>query len=90
MPAICNAGETNYWSIRMATGWTSERRARQAQAVQQWRPWEHSTGPRTADGKSRSARNADKGGEWRELREMVKTLNQAMRQHRQILRKLAR
>ena len=38
---------------------------------------------RTADGKSRSARNADKGGEWRKLREMVKTLNQAMRQHRQ-------
>ena len=66
----------------MASGWTPERRARQAQAVQRWRPWEHSTGPRTADGKSRSARNADKGGEWRKLREMVKTLNQAMREHR--------
>ena len=36
----------------------------------------------TADGKSRSARNADRGGEWRKLREMVKTLNQAMREHR--------
>ena len=58
--------------------------------MQQWRPWEHSTGPRTADGKSRSARNADKGGEWRKLREMVKTLNQAMREHREALRKLAR
>jgi hypothetical protein len=33
--------------------------------------------------------DADKGGEWRELREMVKTLNQAMRQHREVLRKLA-
>ena len=41
-------------------------------------------------GKSRSARNADKGGEWRKLREMVKTLNQAMREHREALRKLAR
>ena len=50
--------------------------------MQRWRPWEHSTGPRTADGKSRSARNADRGGEWRKLHEMVKTLNQAMREHR--------
>ena len=55
--------------------------------MKQWRPWEHATGPRTADGKSRSARNADKGGEWRKLREMVKTLNQAMREHREVLRR---
>ena len=39
-------------------GWTPERRARQAQAIRRWRPWEHSTGPRTAEGRARSARNA--------------------------------
>ena len=42
-----------------------ERRARQAQAIHRWRPWEHSTGPRTAEGKARSARNAYAGGHWR-------------------------
>jgi hypothetical protein len=45
----------------------------------QWQPWKQ----RTADGKSRSARNADKDGEWRKLREMVKALNRAMREHRE-------
>jgi hypothetical protein len=43
------------------SGWTPERRAKQAEAVRRWKPWEKSTGPRTADGKAKSARNADKG-----------------------------
>jgi hypothetical protein len=34
-----------------------------------------------------SARNADKGGEWRKRREMVKTLNQVRREQRDALRK---
>jgi hypothetical protein len=46
----------------MANGWTPERRARQSAAIRQWRPWERSTGPRTAAGKARVARNAYKGG----------------------------
>ena len=46
-------------------GWTAARLARQAQATRRWRPWEHATGPRTAEGKTRSARNADRGGHWR-------------------------
>lgn len=44
----------------MANGWTPERRARQAEQILTWRPWERSTGPRTAAGKARSRRNADK------------------------------
>ncbi len=44
----------------MANGWTLERRARQAAQILTWRPWDLSTGPKTAAGKARSSRNADK------------------------------
>lgn len=43
-------------------GWTTERRQRQAQLIKQWQPWQHSTGARTAEGKSKVSRNAFKGG----------------------------
>ena len=46
----------------MSNGWTPERRARQATLIHGWRPWEHSTGPRTSAGKGRSANNSFKGG----------------------------
>ena len=72
----------------MANGWTSERRAQQAQAIRRWRPWEHATGPRTADGKARSARNADRGGQRRQWREMIKALNGGMRMQRQATKSL--
>lgn len=42
----------------MANGWTEERRAKQAAAIKQWRPWEKSTGPRTVEGKATSSQNA--------------------------------
>ena len=32
----------------MANGWTPERKARQAELIRNWKPWERSTGPRTA------------------------------------------
>jgi len=44
-------------------------------AVQQWRPWEQSTGPRTAAGKALVARNAYKGG----TREALRTLARLLR-----------
>ena len=47
----------------MANGWTPERRARQAQLIRRWRPWEQSTGPKTAESKAKSSRNADKGAQ---------------------------
>ena len=40
------------------TGWTPERREKQRQAIHRWRPWEQSTGPRTARGKEQAALNA--------------------------------
>ena len=34
----------------MTTRWTPEARQRQAAAIRAWKPWERSTGPRTANG----------------------------------------
>ena len=66
-------------------GWTPERRARQAQAIRRWRPWEHSTGPRTAEGKARAARNAYTGGRWRRDRELLTALRRALREQREAM-----
>jgi len=44
--------------IIMANGWTDERRARQAALIHTWKPWTHSTGARTPEGKAVSSRNA--------------------------------
>jgi len=41
------------------TGWTPERKVRQAAAIQRWRPWDRSTGPRTLEGKTKSAVNGN-------------------------------
>jgi len=42
----------------MANGWTPERRARQAQQIKNWKPWEKATGPQTPTGKEISSQNA--------------------------------
>ena len=64
----------------MANGWSPERRERQAALIQNWKPWECSTGPRTAGGKATSALNSGKHGlrsrrfleEARNLREIIR------------------
>ena len=38
--------------------WTKEQRERQARLIHEWQPWKKSTGPRTAEGKQRSALNS--------------------------------
>jgi hypothetical protein len=68
----------------MANGWTPERRAAQSTEIKNWRPWEHSSGPRTADGKARSSRNAWRGGHRRQVRELMKRLGRALRQQEQV------
>lgn len=60
------------------SGWTSERRQRQREAIQRWKPWERSTGPRTAAGKARVARNAWKGGVRPAARELARELRKVM------------
>jgi len=42
--------------------WTEEKREKQAENARKTKPWEHSTGPRTATGKKASARNSYKHG----------------------------
>jgi hypothetical protein len=64
----------------MANGWSPERRERQAALIQNWKPWECSTGPRTAGGKATSALNSGKHGlrsrrfleEARNVREIIR------------------
>ena len=50
--------------------WSTERRRKQAEMIRQWKPWEKSTGPRTAEGKARASRNACKGSVRLQLKEI--------------------
>jgi len=73
----------------MATGWTPERRARQAEAIRSWRPWERSSGPQTAAGKAVVSRNAFKGGVRPETRRLLAKANQSLMSQLRILEKLS-
>ena len=42
--------------------WTTEARLKQAERIRALCPWKKATGPRTEEGKARSAQNAWKGG----------------------------
>lgn len=64
---------------RPRRSWSPERRARQAAAIRTWQPWEKSTGPRTAEGKARSAGNALKHGR------RSRAFNELRREDRRIL-----
>lgn len=57
-----------------ARHWTPEQRQQQAERVRLSRPWERSTGPRSAAGKQASSRNAYKGGLRPQLRQFSRTL----------------
>ncbi len=69
----------------MATTWTPERRARQAELIRQWKPWAKSTGPRSLDGKERVSRNAWTGGHRAQLRELTKEINAEVRAARELV-----
>lgn len=69
----------------MATTWTPERRARQAELIRQWKPWAKSTGPRSIDGKERVSRNAWTGGHRQQLRELTKMVNAEIRASRDLV-----
>ena len=69
----------------MANGWTSERRARQAEAIRRWKPWTKSTEPKTPNGKARAKMNGYRGGHWRKMRELSKAMNALLRAQRDAL-----
>lgn len=60
---------------------TAEHRRLRAEVIQRWKPWEKSTGPRTAAGRARVSKNSFKGGE----RPVLRALARAMRQQRAAL-----
>ena len=69
----------------MARKWTQSQTERQRALIQQWKPWELSTGAKTLEGKARVSQNGLKSGNYsaaalqshREHRVM-------MREHRQV------
>ena len=56
--------------------WTQERRQRQRELIQRWKPWEKSTGPKTPEGKRRASQNAYKGAISPILRELSRVLRE--------------
>jgi len=68
----------------MANGWTKERRQKQRELIQNWKPWLKSTGARTPKGKARSSRNAYKYGS-AEAKEMLKELGRLLREEKKLI-----
>jgi len=66
--------KTNYQEAPMSYFRTPEHRRLRAELIRGWSPWERSSGPRTAAGKARASRNADKGGMRRLLRDLRRVL----------------
>lgn len=69
-------------------GWTPERRKQQSQAIQRWKPWQKSTGAKSAEGKAVVARNAYKGGLWVELSLLRHETNALLKEQRAMLDKI--
>ena len=65
--------------------WTAEQRLRQSEAIRRWKPWELSTGAKTAQGKTVSSNNATKTGDSASVRELVKDLNRLLKKQRGII-----
>lgn len=71
---------------RGSKGWTPERRMRQAERIRHWKPWEHSTGAKSQEGKAIVSQNALKHGHYStELAELRK----ALKAHSKLLRDLS-
>ena len=66
--------------------WTQERRQRQRELIQLWRPWERSTGAKTVEGKAKVSKNAIKAGNSREIRELLQNLNRLLKGQKDLIR----
>ena len=70
-----------------SNGWSPERRQRQREAIQRWKPWEQSTGPRTPQGKAKAANNSRVHGMFdARSRELMRSINALLREQRQALK----
>ena len=73
----------------MATTWTPERRARQAELIRQWMPWAKSTGPKSLEGKQRVSKNAWTGGHRAQMQELCKMVNAEVLASRELVAALS-
>ena len=65
----------------MKSGWTLERRQRQAELIQRWQPWKQSTGAKTAEGRDVSRMNALKHGSYAaEAKAELKTIKNYLKE----------
>ena len=69
----------------MQNAWTPERKAKQAAAIQNWMPWQKSTGPKSLRGKTKVSCNAFKGGKRAQFRADVRMLKLALTHQKQYL-----
>jgi hypothetical protein len=68
----------------MANGWTEERKQKQRELIQNWKPWEKSTGAKTAKGKAKSSMNAYKYGS-AEAKMMLRELGRMLREEKKLM-----
>lgn len=64
---------------------TPEHRALRAELIRRWKPWERSTGPRTAEGKATAASNAYKGGLRPKMRSLAKRMRVVLKEQQECL-----
>jgi hypothetical protein len=75
-----------------ARKWTEEQRQRQREAIQRWKPWAQSTGPRSEEGKATAARNGDPGWMWAaqraEVRDLMRVAAELLKDQRDMLKRV--
>jgi len=65
--------------------WTQAERAKQSRLIQNWKPWNNSTGPRSAAGKVIVAANPFKGGVRPHMKELAMLLREQKEQLKHII-----
>ena len=68
-----------------SNGWTLQRRVQQAERIRAQKPWLQSTGPKTEEGKAKVARNAYKGGAWKQMQDMRRRMNEGFEEQQRFL-----
>lgn len=56
--------------------------------IRAWRPWERSTGPRTAEGKARASFNGYKGAKRDETRALMRALSELLGEQAEDLKRM--
>ena len=80
--------ETKFWNKAMKNGWTPQRKAKQAVAIQRWKPWQRATGPKSPEGKAVVSKNAFKGSKRLLLRQSIAVLRKYFRDNEAFLKEL--